>query len=45
LNLKTYTGVAGKIYCAKHVPKDKPTQVTADGSLAIANALSQPFFF
>jgi len=42
LNLKTYTGVAGKIYCAKHVPRDKPIQVTADGSLHIANARNAP---
>jgi len=42
LTLKTFTASAGKVYCSKHVPKEKPTAVTADGTLVGANALSAP---
>eukprot|EP01094_Clydonella_sp_ATCC50884_P019199 TRINITY_DN36_c1_g1_i1.p1 TRINITY_DN36_c1_g1~~TRINITY_DN36_c1_g1_i1.p1 ORF type:complete len:278 (-),score=101.57 TRINITY_DN36_c1_g1_i1:120-953(-) len=35
---KTCTGVGGKIYCAKHVPKDKPTAITVEGSMALSGA-------
>jgi hypothetical protein len=28
LTLKTFTAVGGQVFCAKHVPKTKPTQVT-----------------
>jgi len=39
LNLKTFTGVAGKVYCTKHVPAMKATQ-TMD--MATKNATSAP---
>jgi len=42
LTLKTFTAVRGMVYCSKHVPKEKPTNVTADGNLVTANALAAP---
>jgi len=42
LTLKTYTGVAGKIYCSRHKPVDKPIQTTVDGSMALSNAKNIP---
>lgn len=41
LNLKTYTGVGNRIYCKTHVPKDKPTSLTVDGSMSLSNAKSK----
>jgi len=42
LNLKTFKGTSGKIYCSKHVPSSKPTQTPVSGSLATLNATSAP---
>jgi len=42
LNLKSFKAVAGKIFCAKHVPKDKPTSVPISGRLDTMNATSSP---
>jgi len=40
LTLKTFTEVSNMVYCPKHVPKDKPTQVTVNQSMALSNALA-----
>jgi len=42
LTLKTFTAVAGKVYCSKHVPKNKPTQVSATGNMVLQSAMSAP---
>eukprot|EP00276_Gloeochaete_wittrockiana_P023647 CAMPEP_0184368550 /NCGR_PEP_ID=MMETSP1089-20130417/161734_1 /TAXON_ID=38269 ORGANISM="Gloeochaete wittrockiana, Strain SAG46.84" /NCGR_SAMPLE_ID=MMETSP1089 /ASSEMBLY_ACC=CAM_ASM_000445 /LENGTH=307 /DNA_ID=CAMNT_0026710859 /DNA_START=29 /DNA_END=952 /DNA_ORIENTATION=- len=44
LNLKSYTiaGSGGTVYCNKHVPKDKPTAVTVEGSMSYSNAVNAP---
>lgn len=39
LNLKTYVGVEGRIYCAKHKPVNKPSQVS---SLVMQSAINAP---
>eukprot|EP01118_Nematostelium_gracile_P013611 TRINITY_DN5164_c0_g1_i2.p1 TRINITY_DN5164_c0_g1~~TRINITY_DN5164_c0_g1_i2.p1 ORF type:complete len:251 (+),score=78.43 TRINITY_DN5164_c0_g1_i2:146-898(+) len=39
LTLKTFTAVAGKVYCPKHTPKDKPTAVPVDGNIVTKNAV------
>jgi len=40
LTQKTAQGLSGKIYCAKHIPKDKPTAITVEGSMSLSNAKS-----
>jgi len=42
LTLKTFTVVKGTVFCSKHVPKEKPTAVTAGGTIVSANALAAP---
>jgi len=42
LSLKTFTGSAGKVYCNKHAPKDKPIALGAHGSIATKIAMSAP---
>jgi len=42
LNLKTFKSANNKVFCAKHVPQAKPTQLTVDGSLAAMNAVNAP---
>lgn len=42
LNLKTFKGAGGKVYCQKHVPSTKPTQLTVQGSMAMSNATNAP---
>jgi len=42
LTLNTFKGVATKVYCARHAPMDKPTQLTVSGSLALQNATNAP---
>jgi Ca2+-binding EF-hand superfamily protein len=42
LNLKTFKGNQGKIYCTKHAPSHKPTQLPVSGSLAMSNAANAP---
>jgi len=42
LNMKTYTAVNTKVFCQKHVPKEKPTSVSSDGHLIMANAKAAP---
>jgi len=38
LSLKSFTGVAGKVYCAKHVPIMKATQTMDRATLAATSA-------
>jgi len=40
LTLKTFTAVGGQVFCAKHVPKLKPTQVT--NSMVLQSAQAAP---
>jgi len=42
LNLKTFKGAGGKVYCVKHVPINKPTPVNIQGSIAMSNATNAP---
>jgi len=42
LNLNTYTIVQGKIFCKKHIPKEKHTSTPVDGSIHMQNAKSAP---
>eukprot|EP01095_Lingulamoeba_sp_RSL-Kostka_P012191 TRINITY_DN4782_c0_g1_i1.p1 TRINITY_DN4782_c0_g1~~TRINITY_DN4782_c0_g1_i1.p1 ORF type:complete len:213 (-),score=82.92 TRINITY_DN4782_c0_g1_i1:134-772(-) len=42
LTLKSYTGVGGKVYCKKCVPKDKPTSLTVNQSMSMSNAINAP---
>jgi hypothetical protein len=42
LNLNTFKGVSGKVYCSRHVPTEKPTQLPISGSLAYQNATNAP---
>jgi len=42
LNLKTFKGSGGKIYCVKHTPTVKPTAVPVSGNLATLNAANAP---
>jgi len=42
LSLKTFKGAGGKVYCQKHVPAAKPTQLTVQGSMAMSNATNAP---
>jgi len=42
LNLKTFTGVEGKVYCKQHTPKLKPTQTTLQGSLVTSSQANAP---
>jgi len=42
LTLKTFTPVGNKIFCSKHVPKEKPTSITVDGSIVSKSQLGAP---
>jgi len=42
LNLKTFTGVEGKVYCKNHIPQLKPTQLTLEGSMVTASQANAP---
>jgi len=42
LTLKTFTPVGNKIYCSKHVPKEKPTSVAVGGTIVSKSQMAVP---
>jgi len=42
LTLNTFKGANSKVFCSRHAPMDKPTQLTVSGSLALQNATNAP---